>query len=174
MAGLDISVSVNLSTTSLADVTLADRVTGIVTGCGVDPKHIVLEVTETAAMTALAPALENLTRLRMKGFGLSIDDYGTGFASLAQLARVPFTELKIDQGFVTGCSDNPNAQVIIEASIGLAHGLKLKTVAEGIETPADWEALKGMGCDLAQGYFIARPLDEAAFAQFCRSYAPVG
>lgn len=168
-AGLDISVSVNLSTTSLADVTLADRVTAIVTGRGVDPKHIVLEVTETAAMTALAPALENLTRLRMKGFGLSIDDYGTGFASLAQLARVPFTELKIDQGFVTGCSDHPNAQVIIEASIGLAHGLKLKTVAEGIETPADWEALKGMGCDLAQGYFIARPIDEATFLDFCQS-----
>ncbi|MCL6556354.1 MAG: EAL domain-containing response regulator [Burkholderiales bacterium] len=170
-AGLDISVSVNLSTTSLADVTLADRVTGIVTDCGVDPKHMVLEVTETAAMTALAPALENLTRLRMKGFGLSIDDYGTGFASLAQLARVPFTELKIDQGFVTGCSDNPNAQVIIEASIGLAHGLKLKTVAEGIETQADWEALKGMGCDLAQGYFIAQPMDEAGFLQFCQSRA---
>jgi EAL domain-containing protein (putative c-di-GMP-specific phosphodiesterase class I)/ActR/RegA family two-component response regulator len=168
-AGLDITLSVNLSTTSLADVTLADRVTTIVTDCGVDPKHIVLEVTETAAMTALAPALENLTRLRMNGFGLSIDDYGTGFASLAQLARVPFTELKIDQGFVTGCSDHPNAQVIIEASIGLAHGLKLKTVAEGIETQADWEALKAMSCDLAQGYFIARPMDKAAFLDFCQS-----
>ncbi len=167
--GLDITMSVNLSTTLLADVTLADRVTALVTGCGVDPKHMVLEVTETAAMTALAPALENLTRLRMKGFGLAIDDYGTGFASLAQLTRVPFTELKIDQGFVTGCSENPSAQVIVEASIGLAHGLKLKAVAEGIETQADWKALKGMGCDTAQGYFIARPLDEAAFLAFCRA-----
>lgn len=168
-AGLNITVSVNLSTTSLSDVTLADRVTEIVSGCGVDPKHMVLEITETAAMTALAPALENLTRLRMKGFGLSIDDYGTGFASLAQLARVPFTELKIDQGFVTGCGENPNAHVIVEASIALAHGLKLKTVAEGIETQADWDALRSMGCDVAQGYFIARPLDETAFLVFARA-----
>lgn len=170
-AGLDISVSVNLSTTSLADVSLADRVTDIVTGCGVEPKRMVLEITETAAMTALAPALENLARLRMKDFGLSIDDYGTGFASLAQLARVPFTELKIDQGFITGCSENPNAHVIVEASVALAHGLKLKAVAEGIETQADWDALRAMGCDMAQGYFIARPMDEAAFLAFARDQA---
>lgn len=165
-AGLDITVSVNLSTTSLSDVALADRVTEIVTGCGVEPKHMVLEITETAAMTALAPALENLVRLRMKGFGLSIDDYGTGFSSLAQLARVPFTELKIDQCFVTGCGDNQNAYVIVEASIALAHGLKLKTVAEGIETQDDWNVLRALGCDMAQGYFIARPMDEGALLFF--------
>lgn len=170
-AGLDITVSVNLSTTSLADTTLADRVTQAVAGCGLDPRHMVLEVTETAAMTALAQALENLTRMRMKGFGLSIDDYGTGFASLAQLARVPFTELKIDQGFVTGCGEHPTAHVIVEASLALAHGLKLKAVAEGIETQADWDALAAMGCDVAQGYFIARPMDEAAFLAFCRERA---
>ncbi len=167
-AGLEITVSVNLSTASLSDVTLADRITEIVSRCGVDPKHMVLEVTETAAMTALAPALENLSRLRMRGFGLSIDDYGTGFASLAQLARVPFTELKIDKGFVTGCSEHHTAHVIVEASLALAHGLKLKAVAEGIESQADWDALKSLGCDMAQGYFIARPMDEAAFIGFCR------
>lgn len=167
-AGLEITVSVNLSTTSLGDVTLADRIIEVVSNCGVDAKHMVLEVTETAAMTALAPALENLSRLRMRGFGLSIDDYGTGFASLAQLARVPFTELKIDQGFVTGCSEHPTAHVIVEASLALAHGLKLKAVAEGIETQADWDALKSLGCDMAQGYCIARPMDEAAFLAFCQ------
>ncbi|WP_126445150.1 MULTISPECIES: EAL domain-containing response regulator [Sulfuricystis] len=168
-AGLELVLSVNLSTACLDDVTLADRVLATVTGCGLEPEQMVLEVTETAAMTALAPALENLTRLRMKGFGLSIDDYGTGFASLAQLARVPFTELKIDQGFVTGCGEHPTAHVIVEASLALAHGLKLKAVAEGVETQGDWDALATMGCDIAQGYFIARPLDEAAFVAFCRS-----
>lgn len=168
-AGCPITLSVNLSTTSLNDVTLADRVIQSVRACGVEPEQMVLEVTETAAMTALAPALENLTRLRMKGFGLSIDDYGTGFASLAQLARVPFTELKIDQGFVTGCGEHPTAHVIVEASLALAHGLKLKAVAEGVETQSDWDALAALGCDLAQGYFMARPLDEAAFVAFCRS-----
>lgn len=167
--GLNLILSVNLSTTCLDNVALADRVIQSVRACGVEPEQMVLEVTETAAMTALAPALENLTRLRMKGFGLSIDDYGTGFASLAQLARVPFTELKIDQGFVTGCGEHPTAHVIVEASLALAHGLKLKAVAEGVETQSDWDALAALGCDLAQGYFMARPLDEAAFVAFCRS-----
>lgn len=165
---LDLSVSVNLSLTSLADTSLADRITDCVKGAGLEPRHMVLEITETAAMTELAPALENLTRLRMHGFGLSIDDYGTGFASMQQLARVPFTELKIDQGFVTGCAANKQARVIVEACLALAHGLGLKTVAEGIETQEDWDTLKALGCDIAQGYLIARPLDKAAFLEFCQ------
>ena len=168
-AGLSLKVSVNLSLTSLADVSLADRITACVTGAGLDPRRMMLEITETAAMTALAPALENLTRLRMHGFGLSIDDYGTGFASLQQLARVPYTELKIDQGFVTGCTQSHNALIIIEASLALAHGLKLQTVAEGIETQEDWDTLKGLNCDIAQGYFVSRPLDEDNFLAFCRA-----
>ncbi|MBI5436867.1 MAG: EAL domain-containing response regulator [Nitrosomonadales bacterium] len=167
-AGLDSTVSVNLSLTSLADTTLADRIIACVKGAGLEPQRMVLEITETAAMTELAPALENLARLRMHGFGLSIDDYGTGFASMQQLARVPFTELKIDQGFVTGCARNRAAHVIVEASLALARGLGLKAVAEGIETEEDWVTLKATGCDIAQGYFIARPLEEEAFLEFCR------
>ena len=164
----DLTVSVNLSLTSLADTSLADRIIASVKGAGLEPDHMVLEITETAAMTELAPALENLTRLRMHGFGLSIDDYGTGFASMQQLARVPFTELKIDQGFVTGCARNRAAHVIIEASLALARGLGLKAVAEGIETEEDWDTLKAAGCDIAQGYFLSRPLEEEAFLEFCR------
>lgn len=167
-AGFDLTVSVNLSLTSLADTSLADRIIACVKGAGLEPKHMVLEITETAAMTELAPALENLTRLRMHGFWLSIDDYGTGFASMQQLARVPFTELKIDQGFVTGCARNRAAHVIVEASLALARGLGLKAVAEGIETEEDWDTLKAAGCDIAQGYFLARPLEEEAFLEFCR------
>lgn len=167
-AGFDPSVSVNLSLTSLADTSLADRITACVKGAGLEPQRMVLEITETAAMTELAPALENLTRLRMHGFGLSIDDYGTGFASMQQLARVPFTEIKIDQGFVTGCARNRAARVIVEASLALARGLGLKAVAEGIETKEDWDTLKAAGCDIAQGYFLARPLEEEAFLEFCR------
>ncbi|MBI5909762.1 MAG: EAL domain-containing response regulator [Betaproteobacteria bacterium] len=170
-AGFDTTVSVNLSLISLADISLAGRITACVKSAGLEPKRMVLEITETAAMTELAPALENLTRLRMHGFGLSIDDYGTGFASLQQLARVPFTELKIDQGFVTGCAQSRAAYVIVEASIALARGLGLKTVAEGIETEEDWDTLKAAGCDVAQGYFIARPHEEDAFLEFCRKRA---
>ncbi|MDO8262721.1 MAG: EAL domain-containing response regulator [Gallionella sp.] len=167
-AGFDLTVSVNLSLTSLADTSLADRIIARVKGTGLKPKHMVLEITETAAMTELAPALENLTRLRMHGFGLSIDDYGTGFASMQQLARVPFTELKIDQCFVTGCARNRAARVIIKASLALAGGLGLKAVAEGIETEEDWDTLNAKGCDIAQGYFIARPQEAEAFLEFCR------
>lgn len=167
-AGFDLTVSVNLSLTSLADTSLAARITACVKAAGLEPRRMILEITETAAMTDLAPALENLTRLRMHGFGLSIDDYGTGFASMQQLARVPFTELKIDQGFVTGCAQNHSAYVIVEASLALARGLGLKAVAEGIETEEDWDTLKATGCDIAQGYFLARPLEEEAFLEFCR------
>jgi EAL domain-containing protein (putative c-di-GMP-specific phosphodiesterase class I)/CheY-like chemotaxis protein len=167
-AGFDLTVSVNLSLTSLADTSLADRIIACVKGAGLEPKRMILEITETAAMTELAPALENLTRLRMHGFGLSIDDYGTGFASMQQLTRVPFTELKIDQGFITGCARNRAAHVIVEASLALARGLGLKAVAEGIETEEDWDTLKAAGCDIAQGYFLGRPLEEEAFLEFCR------
>ena len=168
-AGFDLTVSVNLSLTSLTDTSLADRITACVKSAGLEPKRMVLEITETAAMTELAPALENLTRLRMHGFGLSIDDYGTGFASMQQLARVPFTELKIDQCFVTGCAQNRAARVIVDVSLALACGLGLKAVAEGIETQEDWDTLRAAGCDIAQGYFISRPLEAAAFLEFCRS-----
>lgn len=166
--GIPLKLSVNLSLTSLGEPDLADRIAATVLGAGFDPRGMVLEVTETAAMTDLAPALENLTRLRMKGFGLSIDDYGTGFASMQQLARVPYTELKVDQGFVTGCSKSRNALVIVEASLALARGLKLTTVAEGIETADDWETLRGLGCDVAQGYYIAKPMQEDEFIAFCK------
>ncbi len=105
--GYPVSVSVNLSLTSLTDTRLADRITQMVRNGGIDPHHIVLEITESAAMTNVSPALENLARLRMLGFGLSIDDYGTGYASMQQLTRIAFTELKIDQSFVKDFASNP-------------------------------------------------------------------
>lgn len=169
---LEWTVSVNLSLVSLADTTLADRITAIVRSAGLDPRHMVLEITETAAMSDIAPALENLTRLRMHGFGLSIDDYGTGYASMQQLARIPFTELKIDQGFVRGFAASNATRAIVESSVEMARRLGIKSVAEGVETQADWEAMKAAGCDVAQGYFIARPLDESSFLEFCATYKP--
>jgi EAL domain-containing protein (putative c-di-GMP-specific phosphodiesterase class I) len=161
--GFDAAVSVNLSLVSLTDTTLADRVTAIVRSAGLAPRHMVLEITETATMTEIAPALENLARLRMRGFGLSIDDYGTGFASMQQLTRVPFTELKIDQSFVTDYADNPSSRAVVESSVEMARRLNLRSVAEGVETQSDWNALHALGCDIAQGYFIARPMEEQAF-----------
>jgi len=165
--GWELTVSVNLSLVSLADTALADRITQTVRSTGLDPRHMMLEITETAAMTEVAPALENLARLRMRGFGLSVDDYGTGFSSLRQLTRVPFTELKIDQGFVTGCAATPSSRAIVESSVETARRLGIKSVAEGVETQADWDLLKAAGCDVAQGYFIAKPMDRSRFLAFC-------
>jgi len=138
-----------------------------VRAAGLDPHHMILEITETAAMTEVAPALENLARLRMRGFGLSVDDYGTGFSSLRQLTRAPFTELKIDQSFVAGCAANDSSRAIVESSVEMARRLDIKSVAEGVETQADWDVLRATGCDMAQGHFIAKPMQESSFLAFC-------
>ena len=156
--GLAASVSVNLSLATLSDPTLADRITEAVRREGLETKAMILEITETAAMTDVGRCLENLARLRVKGFGLSIDDYGTGYSSMQQLARIPFTELKLDQSFVTNCAANVQHQAIIESSLDMARRLHLKTVAEGVETLADWTFLRDLGCGAGQGYFIAKPL----------------
>ena len=165
--GHSLVISVNLSLTSLTDITLADRVTQLVLDAGVDPHAIVLEVTESAAMTDVAHALENLARLRMHGFGLSIDDFGTGYASMQQLMRIAFSELKIDQSFVKDIAHNEALRIVVESSISLARKLRVKSVAEGVETRQDWDTLKSLDCDIAQGYFIAKPMNLDAFMDYC-------
>lgn len=170
---MELTVSVNLSLASLTDTMLADRITHVVRTARLDPRHMMLEITESAAMTEVAYALENLTRLRMRGFGLSIDDYGTGFSSMQQLTRIPFTELKIDQSFVTDCVANKATRAIIESSVGMARNMGIKSVGEGVESQADWDALKATGCNVAQGYFIAKPMDGSSFLDFCATYKPV-
>jgi len=167
--GLELTVSVNLSLVSLADVALADRILQVVRSSGLGPGDVILEITETVAMTEVATALENLARLRMWGFGLSVDDFGTGFSSLRQLTRVPFTEIKIDREFVTGCATNPSSRTIVESSVEMARRLEITSVAEGVETQEDWDVLKAAGCDTAQGYFIAKPLDSNSFLAFCNA-----
>lgn len=161
--GHTLTISINLSLAGLHDPSVVSTITSIVNKTGLDPKYVILEITESAAMTESATALEILARLRMRGFGLSIDDYGTGFSSLKQLTRVPFSELKIDQSFVTGSTTEPSLQTIIESSIGMAKGLELTSVAEGIEHQAEWDLLKALGCDVGQGYFISKPVSEADF-----------
>jgi EAL domain-containing protein (putative c-di-GMP-specific phosphodiesterase class I)/FixJ family two-component response regulator len=170
-SGQMISMSVNLSLTSLTDTALAGRITQIIRDAAVDPRYITLEVTETAAMTDVAHALENLARLRMRGFGLSIDDYGTGYSSMQQITRIAFSELKIDQTFVKGFAENEPLRIIVQSNIDLAHKLRIKCIAEGVETERDWNALKSMGCDLAQGYFIAKPMSQASLLDFCENFA---
>lgn len=173
-AGLDITIAVNLSLTSFSDVALARRLTDLVVSQNLEPRHIVLEVTESAATTDVGIALENLSRLRMKGFGLSIDDYGTGYSSMQQLMRVAFTELKIDQSFVKNASQHEASRIILESSLDMARKLKICAVAEGVETQEDWDLLYRLGCDVAQGYFIARPMEAGLFQDWAERWNGVG
>jgi EAL domain-containing protein (putative c-di-GMP-specific phosphodiesterase class I) len=173
-AGLEATVSVNLSLKSLTDIQLADRVTELVGSQNLEPRHMVLELTESAATTDVGKALENLARLRMKGFGLSIDDYGTGYSSMRQLTRIAFTELKIDQSFVTNAAKQESAKVILESSLDMAKKLNIQAVAEGVETQADWNLLRQLGCGLAQGYFIAKPMEGEVFLNWVRGWKHSG
>ena len=161
--GLVLSVNINLSPSLLSDTTVADRIHDIVRAGRVAPEHFILEVTETVALTDVSHCLESLCRLRLKGFGLSIDDFGTGFSSLQQLARVPFTELKVDQEFVRGAATSEQHRAVLESSIDIAKKLGITSVAEGVETEKDWQCVQNLGCDMAQGYYIAKPMNGEEF-----------
>ncbi|HEY0338049.1 MAG TPA: EAL domain-containing response regulator [Burkholderiales bacterium] len=169
--GVECSIAINLSLRSLNNVALANQVAEIVKTQNVKPSQVCLEITETAATTDLAAALENLTRLRMKGFTLSIDDFGTGYSSMQQLTRIPFTELKVDRTFVMNAATNEAARVILKSSLQLARELNIKAVGEGVETQQEWDLLQELGCDFAQGYFIAKPMDGGAYMKWMRSLA---
>jgi EAL domain-containing protein (putative c-di-GMP-specific phosphodiesterase class I)/AmiR/NasT family two-component response regulator len=163
-AGSAATVSINISLTSLVDVALADRVDDMVRESGLESRDIVLEVTETAAISHLGRVLENLSRLRMKGFGLSIDDYGTGYASMQQLARIPFTELKIDRSFVRNAAHDRSSRAMVESSLEMARKLGISAVAEGVETEEQFRVLRDLGCPAAQGNHIVEPLPAAQFS----------
>ncbi len=170
-AGLDLDVSVNLSVKLLEDPAIADAVTWQVTRQGLEPRHMTLEITESGAMSGVGLVLENLLRLRMKGFGLSIDDFGTGYSSMQQLTRIPFTELKIDRSFVLHAARQASSRMILESSLEMARKLGITSVAEGVETSEDWALLRQHGCDLAQGFFIADPMQSADFPDWVRAWA---
>ncbi len=156
--GVDLKLSVNVSMLNLVHVDAADRYQRIVVDNGVKPRDVVIEVTESSVMSEAAHALNVLARLRLKGFGLSIDDFGTGYSSLAQLSQIPFTELKIDQSFVTGAVRQPRKRAVVETSLDLARKLQLTVVAEGVETVEEWQMLAELGCQQAQGFLIAPAL----------------
>jgi EAL domain-containing protein (putative c-di-GMP-specific phosphodiesterase class I)/CheY-like chemotaxis protein len=157
-AGLQTHMAVNVSMENLRSPGFAGRVSAWVREAAAAPVDLTLEITESRLMSPAPAPLESLVRLRMQGFGLSIDDFGTGHSSLAQLRDVPFTELKIDRGFVHGARHNQIIRPILEGSIGIAKRLGMQSVAEGVETEDDWHLLRDIGCDLAQGWFIARAM----------------
>jgi len=157
-AGLPLRVAINLSMDNLTKLDFADVIAARVTAAGVSPQDLVLEVTESRLMADMKTPLDILTRLRLKSFHLSIDDFGTGHSSMTQLSDLPFDELKVDRSFVHGAGANETVRAIYDASLKLAKQLGMEVVAEGVEDRDDWDFLCQTGCDLAQGYFIGKPM----------------
>ena len=151
-------MAVNISPLVLANPDLPEEIEAALAQAGVSPGALIAEITEGVVIADPVLAAEVLTRLRIKGVRLSIDDFGTGHSSLLSLMRLPFTELKIDRSFVACCETDPEAWKIIRATISLAHELGLDVVAEGVESASIEDRLIGAGCDIGQGWRI-RPAD---------------
>jgi EAL domain-containing protein (putative c-di-GMP-specific phosphodiesterase class I)/CheY-like chemotaxis protein len=177
-AGLDLRMSVNVSMDTLVELAFPDEVVRMAGDARVPVNHLVLEITESQAALEPLALLDISSRLRIKRIGLSIDDFGTGYSSLAQLRDVPFDELKLDRGFVHGVAGDAALRAIVESNLAMARRLGIRSVGEGVEDEADWNSLRALGCDLAQGYLIARPmaaerlLDWAASWRAARAPAP--
>jgi len=150
-------VSVNISARQLSDPALVQTVSAALARSGLPATALKLEITESMLMADAKAAAVTLRSLADLGLALSIDDFGTGYSSLAYLTRFAVHELKIDRSFVDGMSRDPNDAAIVASVVALAHTLGLDVVAEGVETPAQLEILRDLGCDAAQGYYLSRP-----------------
>lgn len=165
------TVSINISAQDL-DLGMPERFADLFCARNIPLNGITVELTESALRTSVSDSLDILNRLRMKGFSLSIDDFGTGHSSLVQLYQAPFTELKIDLQFVRRMLEDKEAYAIVKICILLAKELKLKTVAEGVETQEILDELKLLGCDIAQGYHVSKPLPLDACFRWLTEYSP--
>jgi EAL domain-containing protein (putative c-di-GMP-specific phosphodiesterase class I)/ActR/RegA family two-component response regulator len=156
--GWDFSVAVNVSAPLLLDQDFAEQVVAMLEELGVPAGALVLEITESESITERVEVLETLTRLRLAGIELAIDDFGTGYSSLGRLHRMPFNELKIDKSFVIDTKDSARAEIVVRTIADLGHNLDMSVVAEGVASREAWDVVSQLGCDLAQGYFISRPI----------------
>ncbi len=164
------TIAVNVSGSLLTDLMLPQQIESILRENEVAAESLIVEVTESVAMSDVDRAMDILVRLRIKGVGAAIDDFGTGFSSLAALARLPFNELKIDQSFVKGCEADDDLVKIVEASVGLARAFRMKVVAEGIDNPRTLARVRQAGCDLGQGYLFAPSLRLERIARWMAQY----
>jgi diguanylate cyclase (GGDEF)-like protein/PAS domain S-box-containing protein len=157
-SGHAIPVSVNISMRDLVDPEFPRLVSTLLHDSGARPSWVRLEITESVIMSEPEAAINTLSQLRKLGVRLAVDDFGTGYSSLAYLDRLPVQEIKIDKSFVSAMAGEVSRTNIVRASIDLGHSLRLESVAEGVEDARTWEVLAALACDLAQGYFISRPL----------------
>lgn len=165
-AGLDLDVSVNFSTDSLNRFDLPEWIVKHAESEGMDPHKVIVEVTESRMIQNVSISLEIVSRARLRGVGLSIDDFGTGHSSMEQIKRIPFTELKIDRAFVSGATTGSPERAIFESSVSLGKSLGLHLVAEGVETQADWDVAAKLGCDAIQGNFVSKPIEGETIPDF--------
>lgn len=168
-----IGLAVNVSAIDLRRADLTDTIANTLIRRGLSPQYLELEVTESMVMQDVDVVIGTLRRLRSLGVGISIDDFGTGYSSLAYLKRFPVKRLKIDRSFVQDVADGRDGAVIPKVIIDLAHALGVKVIAEGVETADQYEALRALGCDEVQGYFVGRPMPAAEFEVFLRN-SPAG
>ena len=168
--GLQLRLSVNLSTRDLLDLDLPQKFVALLARHGVPASAFCLEITESAIMDDPQRALATLDALSAFGFRLSIDDFGTGYSSLAYLKRLPVDELKIDQSFVRNMQSDRDDAMIVRSTIDLAHNLGIAVVAEGVETAEAWNLLRDLKCDQAQGYYMGRPMPVGEFSAWSTSW----
>ncbi len=167
-SGADVGVSINLATHNLRDVHLPDQVAQALAAHGLPAEQLTIEITESGIMGDTTHAASVCRRLRDIGVGLSIDDFGTGYSSLVHLKHLPFTEIKVDRSFTHDMLTNEHDAAIVRSIIDLGHQLNRVIVAEGVESQAVLDRLRDYGCDLAQGYFISRPLEREALHAWIR------
>jgi EAL domain-containing protein (putative c-di-GMP-specific phosphodiesterase class I)/CheY-like chemotaxis protein len=170
--GSQLSIAINMSARSATaqlqsasgspippkDFSLVERIRALCCAKCLDPSKVILELTESSAMEDPKSSLDLLTRLRMHGFQLSLDDFGTGYSSMVQLVRLPFSEIKVDKSFVMTATRSQESRAVVKSIVDLGHSLELRVVAEGVEDADSLRYVQDVGCDLAQGYFIARPM----------------
>lgn len=165
---LDVMMAVNLSARQISEPDVVDRIADVITRETADPRKVKLEITESLVVEDNPAAMEVLHHLRGLGVRLSIDDFGTGYASLSRLSKLPIDELKIDRYFVAGIGSEGPRETILAASIGMAHGLGLEVVAEGVETPEQLAYLQAHGCDYIQGFLYSPPVPADGIPRFAR------
>jgi EAL domain-containing protein (putative c-di-GMP-specific phosphodiesterase class I) len=171
-SGISLGLAVNLSVRNLLEKTLVERIAALIARAGVAPGTLTLEITESGVMTDPEAAIAMLWGLRRIGIRLSVDDFGTGYSSLAYLKRLPIDEVKLDKSFVLNMTGDADDAAIVRSTIELAHNLGLQLVAEGVEDQETLDLLAALGCDLAQGYHLARPMLADDLARLQQAASP--
>jgi EAL domain-containing protein (putative c-di-GMP-specific phosphodiesterase class I)/ActR/RegA family two-component response regulator len=169
----DIGLRVNIAAQLISDLDFPDRLETILKEHSIDPSLLTIEITETAMLERNASTIDILTRLRVKEINLALDDFGIGYSSLTQLFKMPFSEMKIDKSLVMKITQSLEARIMVETLVGLAHKLSLSACAEGIETSEVLEALDGMSCDAAQGFYIGAPVTASEVPAILRRWPQV-